>query len=159
MHDSGAGGELDAPLLGNMRGTTELANCDGAGDGKIAVRDLFDKDYLYALKVRNLDVSHGARRLTSRPWQADALTQEVTDNLIFGKHSLTHLLDNSPEFQHWLQGNLKRCVIVVGVDSLSACGQSYRAHRYDSCQVPLSRFVLRLEAQLICTGTVLGRIE
>ena len=90
--------------------------------------------------VRHYDQAHGARRLTQRPWIADAYTKDVVNTFIDGKESLTMLLQNSPLFRSWLQSNLDKDADVSCRSGLSA---GIRKHRFDSTQLPLARAVLR----------------
>ena len=146
VHDVGAKGQLDKPLLDQLRAATEMVVADGAGDGHIAYENLKKSEFLPNIKVRHYDAAHGARRMTSRPWQADSVTQDVVNTLIFSRDSLTMLLQNSPDMQRWLQSNLKRCSSVVKMEALAS---GIRKHRFDSTQLPLARAVLRHEAMVM----------
>ena len=119
---------------------------DGAGDGHIAYENLKRKGVLPNLMVRHYDEAHGARRLTSRPWAADSFTNEVVETIIQGKTSLTTLLQNSPDLQRILQSNLRKTTPEVQSNALAS---GIKKHRFDSCQMPLARAVMRHEAMVM----------
>ena len=107
VHDSGAPGETDEKLLGHIQEKTQMVVADAAGDGQIGFESLKKSGFLRNIIVRFWDQAHGARRLTSRPWAADEYMSEVVETLILGSHSLTMLLQNSPDFRSWLESNLQ----------------------------------------------------
>ena len=92
---------------------------------------------------RHYDQAHGARRLTSRPWYADALASEVIDTMVFARESLCMIISNSDEFQRWLKSNLNRpdCKAASWISN-SATSAGIRKHRWDSTYTPLVRAVL-----------------
>ena len=146
VHDTGAAGELDEAVLRHLRAKVNMVVADGAGDGQLAFETLKQTNFLQRLVVRHYDQAHGARRLTSRPWQADPVTADVVQTLIFGKHSLTMLLQNSPDLTRWLESNLKRAPTAVKATALAS---GIRKHRFDSSQMPMARAVLRHEANIM----------
>lgn len=146
VHDTGAAGELDEEFLRHLRAKVNMAVADGAGDAQLAFEGLKVKKFLNRLVVRHYDQAHGARRLTSRPWQADPVTADVVETLIFGKHSLTMLFQNSPDLSRWLESNLKRAPTAVKAAALAS---GIRKHRFDSTQMPMARAVLRHEANIM----------
>ncbi|MCP4240527.1 MAG: hypothetical protein GY772_08180 [bacterium] len=145
VRDTGGEGELQPELLKTLQEITEFFGADGADDEQLSARLLIDEAFLPNLKVKHLDHAHGGRRLTSRPWRADELTQEVSAHLIFGKHSITSLIQNSPEVQQWLAAHVKRCQGRAHV-LVSALASGLKRHRFDSTQIPLARHVLRTQA-------------
>lgn len=146
VHDTGGAGELDEELLRHLRAKVNMVVADGAGDAQLAFEGLKNTKFLQRLIVRHYDQAHGARRLTSRPWQADPVTADVVETLIFGKQSLTMLLQNSPDLTRWLESNLKRAPTAVKAAALAS---GIRKHRFDSSQMPMARAVLRHEANIM----------
>ena len=146
-HDSGGGGDaLDDALASHIANCTQMVVADGAGDGHIAFDNMKRSGVLPNIIVRHYDQAHGARRLTSRPWSADVFTQDVVDTIVFDRNSLTMILQNSPEFQKWLQSNLKHAESDVDAEALAT---GIRKHRWDSTQLPLARAVLRHHAMVM----------
>ena len=158
VHDSGGpGGTLDEKLLGHIHERTHMVVADAAGDGQHAFENLKKSGVLRNLIVRFWDQAHGARRLTSRPWAADEHMSEVVETLILGSHSLTMLLQNSPDFRSWLESNLKTAEndMVVRSDGVAS---GIRKHRFDSTQMPLAKAVLRHRASIM-TALQIARVR
>lgn len=150
VHDHGGCAALDdsgrgARLLENIKETMHLAVADGAPDGQIAIDYLRREGFWRNLIARHWDQAHGARRITQRPWNADAETHEIQETLVTGSHSLTMLFENSPALRGYLKSNIdKYCGgAEVATDGLSS---GIRKHRYDSTQMPMIRTVLRTRA-------------
>ena len=150
VHDSGGCAALGdsgrgARLLEHIKETTHLAVADGAPDGQIAIDTLRREGFWRNLIARHWDQAHGARRITQRPWKADAETHEIIETLVTGSHSLTMLFENSPALRGYLKSNIDK---YCGGDEISTAGLSsgIRKHRYDSTQMPMIRSVLRTRA-------------
>ena len=150
VHDYGGCAALDdsgrgARLLENIKETTHFAVADGAGDGQIAIDNLRREGFWRNLIARHWDQAHGARRITQRPWKADAETHEIIETLVTGSHSLTMLFENSPALRGYLKSNIDK---YCGGDEVPTEGLSsgIRKHRYDSTQMPMIRTVLRTRA-------------
>ena len=82
---------------------------------------------------------------------------EVVQTLITGKHSLTMLLQYSPEFKSWLESNLKKTERDCDV-SIGPLASGIRKHRFDSTHKPLARAVLRHSASVM-TALQIARVR
>ena len=144
VHDSGNAGVLDGSFLKHMRTATEGYLTDAAGDEKGAGEYLRKISYLKFMVV-NWDKCHGVRRVTSRPWAADALLAEVMDGFILSPGSPTCLCKNSADFRIWFQRLREELVEKYGTHIKSL---SLAKHRFDSTQKPLGRTVLNFRAYM-----------
>ena len=79
---------------------------DAAGDEPGAGRELQRLSSTTIPTLPNLhlvlrDKAHAARRVTSRPWKADAYNQNVAFEFVWKRHSITNLIQHSHIFKSW----------------------------------------------------------
>lgn len=155
VHDDGAPGQDCPELYEHARRIAELYCSDAAGDENLAGKKMRGNHFLPNLQAVTRDKCHGVRRVTSRPWAADAVLQEVVDGFVFGDKSITSLIQHSGDFRLWFQRSREGMEQRIGacIKSLSLA-----KHRFDSTQKPLARAVLSLPA-LIETASKIDTIR
>ena len=111
-----------------------LWNADGAADGQLAGElnlrssQLAENQKTFGcLKAVSWDLTHGSRRLTSRPWKADSYLAELLDVFLIKKTSLIRIMQNSQELQELYVRNCAnmRSRIGAGVSNLSWAGHRF----------------------------------
>jgi len=126
VRDEGGAGKLVEALFCHVKEIAHMLVGDAAGDGHLAYENLKKKGFLPNVLARLYDQAHGGRRLATRPWKADEVTNEVFETLIAGKLSLTMTIQNSPELQKWLQSNVERSDAVTTARGLSTGIRNHR---------------------------------
>ena len=141
-------GDLDDQVLDAVRARVEVLNGDGASDMQLALTELQSTGYFPNLKFTLRDKAHSARRILSRPWAAVEAINDVYQNAIAGKHSITSTIQHSGVVAHTFQ---EHCVTMQNAPSTARRlkNLSLAKHRFDSTEKPLSRFCLFLDAFLL----------
>lgn len=134
----------DTALLQHIRHHIELLNADAASDEQLSLRLLCQR-LLPNVLARTRDRTHAARRILSRPWQADVVISKALETNIHGGQSMVSLIQNSPHFQEVFKGYCQK------IEANPVCCEriknlSCRKHRFDSLQRPLSRLCLCFDA-------------
>ena len=142
-------GELDQDALTGIKQRVEVLNADGASDAQLALAELRRTTFPNILFILR-DKAHASRRLLSRPWNAIQEIQEVYDMIIGSKASFTSKIQHSDVLTRIFHQNIQQMDAVPST-AKRIKNLSLARHRFDSCQKPLSRFCLYLEAY-ICTA-------
>ena len=154
-------GQVDAGLLSHLKSHIDFFNADAERAEQLAGshcrRPLLAaaRPVLPALRVVNWDAAHGSRRMTKRPWTADAILLEIVTTVVANRNSIVGLIQNSVEFVKWFQDAKNSMSNVIGkkVKNLSLA-----KHRCDSTSRPISRAVLNLHG-LIKTADQIARLR
>lgn len=150
--------QFDKVLFKRLVQTIECFTSDAAADEQLAgellkstnevptVRDNFPA--LANLKVIARDRAHAARRITKRPWAADAELNRVMQQCVLSKKSVTNLIQYSHVFSNWFAQNTQKVSYKV-TDSARVKDLALAKQRFDSMSKPTSRLVLLHEAVLL----------
>lgn len=84
------------------------------------------------LQLAMHDLAHGARRITSRPWAADPVLQEVYESTL----TFVSSIERSGELKTWFNSAKTMCGVKSGIQ-----GFSFAKHRFNSTSTPLARAV------------------
>ena len=141
-------GTLDDEALEALRDRVEVLNGDGASDMQLALTELQSSGYFRNLRFTLRDKAHSARRILSRPWSAVETINDVYQNAIAGKHSITSTIQHSGVVAHKFQ---QHCQAMESAPRTAKRlkNLSLAKHRFDSVEKPLSRFCLYLDAFLL----------
>ena len=142
-------GQLDQDALSCIRDRVEVLNADGASDAQLALAEMRRSAFPNILFILR-DKAHASRRLLSRPWHAIPQIHEVYDMIIGNSASFTSKIQHSDVLTRVFQRNIQEMQAVPST-AKRIKNLSLARHRFDSCQKPLSRFCLYLEAY-ICTA-------
>jgi hypothetical protein len=100
------------------------------------------------------DRPHGSRRITLRPWKADAFLRDTWMSLVWSPESIVQTIEHSVVFKQWFQQHVKEAEssqwLVPALKSLRAA-----RHRFESTQKPAGRFILFFEAILKTSDKIL----
>ncbi len=96
------------------------------------------------VKIVGRDLAHCARRILSKPWQADAFLESRFEDAIWNKRSITQIIWNSDVFSQWFEEYVEATSKTDGCPRV----RNLRAakHRLESSAKPLARFILHLKA-------------
>ncbi len=154
-HGGGKPPIRDVALYLHIRRSIEMFTADAASDEMLAAKYLRergvvadippDEVVLPALFLVGRDKAHGARRVTQRTWRTDEYLNALVQTLFYRKGSICALIENSHVFKSWFAANKTRMCGTIGANIRSL---SLAKHRYDSCQRPLGRSVLFMNALL-----------
>ena len=117
-----------------------------------------------SLRIVNWDVAHATRRLTQRPWKADAFIKDVVGRFVTNRRcdktktplSIVRLIQNSQEFRELMKTNIDN----MGKQQVGhrVCNFQFAAHRYDSVSKPIGRAVHHFRA-LLTTATHIANLR
>ena len=171
---------LDTELLGHIERVIEVFVADAAGDEQVAGRELQRSSSASIPSLPNLhlvlrDKAHAARRVTSRPWKADAYNQNVAFEFVWKRHSITNLIQHSHIFKSWFVVNetsVQRRLVqeaqhragqgVQAIDNVPILSCAFKdlqlaKQRFDSTQKPMGRFCLSFEAIVLTSMQIATR--
>jgi hypothetical protein len=175
---------LDNALLGHIKTVIEVFVADAAGNEQVAGRELQRSSSTTIPTLPNLhlvlrDKAHAARRVTSRPWKADAYNQNVAFEFVWKRHSITNLIQHSHIFKSWFVTNelaVQRRLIqeaqrvqavqaiqgnqsIDGVPILTTVFKDLQLAKqlFDSTQKPMGRFCLSFEALVLTAAQIATR--
>ena len=110
---SSVGARVDLDLLAHLQNTVEHWASGAEAAAQRAGQLLRDAriteacEYLPNIRIVARGRAHASRRITKRPWQADAFLRSVMDTRVMGNNSITVLIQHSYVFQGWLLGNAR----------------------------------------------------
>ena len=143
-------------LLRHLENNVTALTVDSAGD-ELLSGEMMRSPVLSGLQMEvtpNLrfvlrDKPHASRRLTSRPWGADAVLNDIIVMLCRGRGSIARLVQNSMEVRRVFVGFVKttKGAVKTVVANMRAAG-----HRFESMQKPLGRSCFHIHA---CIKTAL----
>ena len=117
-----------------------------------------------SLRIVNWDVAHATRRLTQRPWKADAFIKDVVGRFVTNRRcdktktplSIVRLIQHSQEFKELMKTNIDN----MGKQQVGhrVCNFQFAAHRYDSVSKPIGRAVHHFRA-LLTTATQIANLR
>ena len=127
----------------------EMASCEILRSERLTLSPDDEKPMLPNLQHVFRDRAHASRRLTSRPWNADAKLKEVMEYMGRGAGSMARLINDSQEIKRIFANHCASCDSVIR-DALS----SFRSAglRFESHARPLGRTCLFFHA---CVKTAL----
>ncbi|CAE8641554.1 unnamed protein product [Polarella glacialis] len=143
-------------LLRHLENTAVAITVDSANDELLSA-EMMRSPVLSGLQMKvtpNLrfvvrDKPHASRRLTSRPWGADEVLNEIIVMFCRGRGSVARLVQNSVEVRRVFVGFVKttKGAVKTVVANMRAAG-----HRFESMQKPLGRSCFHIHA---CIKTAL----
>ena len=153
---SGVTARVNTALTSAIASKVEIFDADAAADEQAAGRAL--NNLFPNLKALMRDVTHASRRITKRPWAADPVLAELMDRVVFGRHSITRIIETSEGFK----GRFQELVQLVDDNPAKRLPHRIRSlraakHRHESAQVPLARAVLYMDALLTLAEEILVR--
>ena len=152
-------GKFWTPLRGQFDGDGAQHHCDivehfgadGAGNQQTAGRLMKGKglDGLHRIfsncQQLEIDVTHGSTRLLKRPWHANEHMKQVFQTFIWSKTNLVNIIQHSPELTKRFH-QLKRQLLQNPIDSERIKNLQMSKIRFNSCTLPVQRWVLFLRA-------------
>jgi hypothetical protein len=148
-------GKLDRPFLDYLRQRIHFFTADGEAAEQLAGELCRNKNIrlstglqpvLPQLRIVNHDLAHGSRRITSRPWKADAFLNEVFKEIVTKKGSIVSVIQESHVFTEWF---VKNKILFSSRDAQepdTVKNLSLARHRFDTTSKPLSRAVRHFKA-------------
>ena len=139
---------FDQDLFSHLQRSHEALDCDAGSTiqaaGEIMTNALLDNPeaLLPHTKVLFKDVTHAARRILSRPWEAIEALKEVFDTIIMGNASVVQRIRKSEALQRLLQKTIGATASPDRVELARIKNMSNAKGRFDSMLRPLIRFIV-----------------
>eukprot|EP00974_Lingulodinium_polyedra_P134267 11228356-Lingulodinium_polyedra.AAC.1 len=146
---------VDKRLLNHMFQISIALDADAASDEQLAAKILQCRWTPNAVVLK--DHTHAARRLLTRPWAHDKFLDDILKMCVFGRHSVTQLIQHSHLHQETFRSLAADMEAEVNVapDSTGRIKDLKSAkHRFESHFEPLSRICLFLPAYIMTAVSI-----